>query len=134
MPLGLSAGYVVSGSRPFLVYAALGDRVAWSVEIDDVSSVQAGLLSALKRREGPVNGQQGRLKVKYANQNIPSSVGKATVSAFHQQHVGDDLDGKTVWVGVSHARCLEIVSLGLALPHRYSSPLLWFLVFADKSA
>ena len=123
MPLGVSAECVVDGSRPSLVSAALGDRGACSVDIDDVWSVLAGLLSALKRREGLVNGHQGRLDFKYANQNIPSSVGKATVSVFHQR---DDLDGKTVWIGVSHVRCLEIVCLGLVLPHRDSLPLLWF--------
>ena len=102
MPLALSAECVINGSRPVLVSAALGDRVAWSAEIDDVASVQAALLSSLKRREVLVNGQQGRLKAKYANRNFPSSVVKATVSVFHQQNGGHDLDGQTVWIRVFH--------------------------------
>ena len=58
---------------------------------------------------------------------------KATVSVFHQAHVGYDFGGETGWVGVSNVRCLEIVSLGLVLLHRDSSPLLWFPVFVGKS-
>ena len=115
-------------------FFAEGERSGLSIYINDFLEMQVLMEWFASAREGMVSSHQGTIRISYSDSGVARNEPKTVQSASVTEHVGYLLDGKSVWVGLTTSRLLEIIAIGLHLVGMARCPLLFLQVFAGKTA